>query len=39
MTSTPPIRLIANLVVHDGAGQILLARYDAGGELDEPGAA
>ena len=32
----PAIQLIANLVVEGRGGQVLLARYDPAGELDEP---
>jgi len=34
MTDRPEIQLIANLVVHDGAGRVLLADYDLPDELD-----
>lgn len=35
-TEQPPIQLIANLVVEGPPGQVLLARYNPGGEIDEP---
>ena len=38
MTDQPPIQLITNLVVEDEQGQVLLARYNPDGEIDEPDA-
>jgi len=32
MSEQPAIQLIANLVVHDGAGNVMLTRYDASAE-------
>jgi ADP-ribose pyrophosphatase YjhB (NUDIX family) len=34
MTDRPDIQLIANLVVHDGTGRVLLADYDLPDEID-----
>lgn len=33
MSDSPAIQLISNLVVHDDRGRVLLARYDATGEV------
>ncbi|MEL6891802.1 MAG: hypothetical protein AAFP84_09410 [Actinomycetota bacterium] len=38
MSERPEIQLIANLVVHDHDGRVLLARYDPTGEIDAPDA-
>jgi len=36
-TTPPPIQLIANLVVHDGGGRVLLVDYDLPDELEAAG--
>lgn len=35
MSHPPEIQLIANVVVHDGHGRILLVRYNPTGEIDD----
>ncbi len=34
MTDRPEIQLLANIVAHDGAGRVLLARYGAAAEVE-----